>query len=68
MLGRAEQFHSMYTQWYLRKAIINYNHRAIYKNWNNWCHRGTRYDFDKGYDEDYLLKKAMIAEGNDIEV
>ena len=50
-----EQFHSMYTEWWLRKGFRNHIHRNVYKHWNNWCFRGSNglYCFDKGYDEDY---------------
>ena len=52
---RKEQFHSMYTQWWLRKILRDYTHRNYYKHWNSWCCRGGRglYCFDKGYDENY---------------
>ena len=63
--NRGEQFFSMYTQYYLRKVLRDYTHRAIYKHWNNWCFKGGRglYCFDKGYDEDYAkyeMKKGDI--------
>ena len=58
MIGRGEQFHSMYTNpvWF-RKICIDETHRAVYKNWNRWCWKiGQIYRFDKGYDEDYAKR------------
>ena len=53
MIGRSEQFHSMYTN-PLRKIFQDCTHRAVYKHWNGWCFKkGHIYCFDKGYDEDY---------------
>ena len=54
MAGR-EQFHSMYTEYSLRKIVRDNTPRCSYKHWNNWCFRGGNglYCFEKGYDEDY---------------
>lgn len=64
MIGRGEQFHSMYTEYWLRKVFQDHTHRAIYKHWNSWCfHKGRGlYCFDKGYDEDYAKRTIWWKE------
>lgn len=62
MICRKEQFHSMYTQYKLRKLFLDYTNRAIYKSWNNWCFKvsgNAIYYFEKGYDEDYVKRSAI---------
>lgn len=52
---RKEQFHSMYTQWWMRKVFRDYTYRSWYKHWNGWCcKKNGKYCFEKGYNEDYV--------------